>query len=207
MDFAARKPTRVTTVPAAEAVVDHAALPEAEKEAIGGEIKKRDNNPWLSVSDALIANKCWVCDTPFQRGYRKKVFQISQLVGYLVQRSGQLKKEAEVDASPSSSSTSELLELSSHNFRSWFEAFVEDLDGSEAKLEDALKQKNVTMWFSGLVCCKTEECLRQYQLIAPPTADELAAGGGKVAPGGAGKLAAADCPPGCLCDNPWPFLS
>jgi hypothetical protein len=171
--------------------------------------RPRDTHPkvWLSVSDALIANRCWVCDAPFQRGLRKKVFQISQLVNYLTQRRDRLVGAGEeaaaaapvtVDAPPTTTVTS-------HNLVSWYAAFVEDLGGSEAKLEEALKACNVTPWFSGLVCCTSEACLRQYQLVVPPTADEAAAAA-QALQSLAGKLAA-DCPPGCGCDNPWPFLA
>ena len=115
---------------------------------------------------------------------------ISQLIAYLVHRRDE---------------TSPSINLSSHNLRSWFLAFVEDLGGNETQLEEILKEKNVTLWFSGLVCCQNEWCLEQYQLIIPPSEDE-AASAAKALESIRGKLAA-DCPPGCMCDNPWPFLS
>jgi len=175
--------------------------------------RPRDTHPkvWLSVSDALIANRCWVCDAPFQRGLRKKVFQISQLVNYLTQRRDRLagagagEEAAATAAAPVTVDAPPTTTVTSHNLVSWYAAFVEDLGGSEAKLEEALKACNVTPWFSGLVCCTSEACLRQYQLVVPPTADEAAAAA-QALQSLAGKLAA-DCPPGCGCDNPWPFLA
>ena len=160
-------------------------------------VRPRDAHPkvWLSVSDALIANRCWVCDAPFQRGLRKKVMQISQLVNYIMRRRDNAAMETEATTAA---------QTTSHNLTSWYAAFMEDLGGSDAKLEEALKACNVTPWFSGLVCCTSEACLRQYQFVVPPTADEAAAAA-QALQSLAGKLAI-ECPPGCGCDNPWPFL-
>ena len=40
------------------------------------------NNPFNSINNMLILNRCWLCELPFQRGTMKHVFQISDLLSY-----------------------------------------------------------------------------------------------------------------------------
>lgn len=40
------------------------------------------NNPFNSINNMLIHNRCWLCELPFQRGTIKYVFQISDLLSY-----------------------------------------------------------------------------------------------------------------------------
>lgn len=157
-------------------------------------------SPWLSVTDMLIANKCWLCMTPFQRGYKKKVFMVSQLVTSLIQR-----KE---DALAAVAEGETLSEIESKNFRACYEAFTAELICDESNLAAELKNHDIPVWTSGLACCRTAACIQDYDLLVPmkATGDGVA----KVKIGVTRTIpstALPFCPPDCGCDNPWPFLS
>ena len=66
-------------------------------------------NPWKSVNDMLIQNKCWLCEQVFARGKVKKVFMISHLLRYLEGRygleSGELKMTVSVSQKPEAEET------------------------------------------------------------------------------------------------------
>lgn len=158
-------------------------------------------NPWLSVSDMLVANKCWLCMTPFQRGYKKKVFMVSQLIVSLMQR--------KIEHIAATEAGELLAEIESENFRACYKAFVYDLNGDELNLAEELKKYDVPEWTSGLACCRSANCSEEYELLVPPkeTADGVTTG---MKPRVVRKhklMSDPNCPPNCGCDNPWPFLS
>lgn len=73
----------------------------------------------------------------------------------------------------------------------------QEIDGDAALLEADFKAAQVERWMSGLACCRNELCSAVYDCIVPPTE-----------PDGKPKKFyndPKDCPPGCGCDNPWPF--
>jgi hypothetical protein len=160
--------------------------------------QKTSNITWLSVSEALIANRCWLCSKAFQKGYRKRIFTISQLLDALVKRRDGIRNGVPTEP------------LESGNFRRWFDDFTDLLDGDEGKLKAELKKNDVTLWSSGLVCGLSDVCLAQYLLIVPPDAgDPGSAPTGNTSQKSFGSLTSLkdDCPPGCDCANRWPFLS
>ena len=133
-------------------------------------------SPWLSVSDMLIANKCWLCMAPFQRGYKKKVFMVSQLALCLMQRRKEelackvVSAEGSAEGSPEDSAEDSaegselgLPPIESKNFRACYEMFLQ-LDGDEANLTDDLKKHDVAEWLSGLFCTFLNYFLYYYHL-------------------------------------------
>ena len=95
-----------------------------------------------------------------------------------------------------------LCELKSTNFNNCVQRFA-DLEGNRDKIELDLKRFDTATWMSGLACCSNEDCSREYSYIMP---NEVVAGGNAKSIN-VFKSADKDCPPGCNCDNPWPFLS
>ena len=83
------------------------------------------------------------------------------------------------------------------NLKQCWERFVE-LDGNRASIESELKKNQVEMWMSGLACCRNELCNAVYECIVPPAEGEQTIKKFYKDP--------KDCPPGCSCDNPWPFM-
>ena len=43
-------------------------------------------NPWSTINDMLIQNRCWLCRETFVRGKMKKVFMLSHLLTYVEER-------------------------------------------------------------------------------------------------------------------------
>lgn len=48
--------------------------------------RQRPENPWMTINDMLIQNRCWLCEGVFARGKMKKVFMLSHLLRYLEER-------------------------------------------------------------------------------------------------------------------------
>jgi hypothetical protein len=163
---------------------------------------EKKTSPWLSISNALIANKCWLCNSTFQRGYKKKVFMISDLVICLV-------KCKEDSLSPTSTEES-VDKIESKNFQECYDTFVTELNGDTTKLSAELLKYDVANWLSGLVCCRTVICSQEYAILMPSTDNKIAAAAreenikkNKTSFVNANGVF---CPPDCGCDNPWPFL-
>ena len=86
-----------------------------------------------------------------------------------------------------------------------------DFGGATPDLINEMKANDVEMWMSGLACCRNPVCKAAYECIIPPAPN---------APGTTstntankkknsymnGKFYDKNCPPGCGCDNPWPFM-
>ena len=170
-------------------------------------------SPWSSVNDMLIQNKCWLCEEVFPRGKVKKVFQISQLLDYFNQR---LSRERELHMNNGVGIG--VPELQSRHLRNAYERFREVAlshateDEFRDKLTEELKEVDVELWMSGLICdiqpiCKQE--LRYFIPDAPqPPQAELPTKKHKTGDiMGMMTFANKECPPGCNCDNPWPFMS
>ena len=121
-------------------------------------------------------------------------------------------------------------DLLSKNLGACYTSFVDLMtrgEGKDTLLLDVFKDESVEPWMSGLVCGITPECKEELvYFIAPkvpqnPTTGTAAGTAGTakgMRPFGTGngaksnafsftKWSAKDCPPGCGCDNPWPFLS
>jgi hypothetical protein len=163
-----------------------------------------EKSPWLSINDMLIQNKCWLCEDVFPRGLKKKVFQVSHLTDYFYKRRlAEMKNEG-------------LPQMYSRNLQRCYESYkalvpIDDIDNTD-NLQKELQVNDVEVWMSGLLCGRTVGCMSDLCLILPEnnrvevsskptTAFAMGAIHG-TAPDGS-----KECPPGCGCDNPWPFLS
>ena len=74
-----------------------------------------------------------------------------------------------------------------------------ELQGDNDKLMSDFKISQVEMWMSGLACCQNALCSAAYDCIIPPVGENT----------NLKKYYDANlknCPPGCGCDNPWPFM-
>lgn len=161
----------------------------------------------------LIQNKCWLCQETFPRGKVKKVFQISHLLDYFKKR---LEMESKLIPTPP---------LHSKYLKSSYERYVALAktvapDQFMDQLLKELTEYDVEVWMSGLTCDINEICKREVRffleiLEVPPEVTNVEANGNsnthKKQKGSdvvnMMTFANKDCPPGCNCDNPWPFLS
>lgn len=164
-------------------------------------------SPWASINDMLIQNKCWLCEVQFARGKSKKVFQVSELVHFFQQYS-------EVDISNAENMPT-IVPFLSKNLRSCFECYV-DLKNKSVGDEDFLlstfQENDIQAWMSGLVCGQSPECKQElvYFIATKETEKNEPSNKAKTSAlfSFANKTAdGKDCPPGCGCDNPWPFLT
>lgn len=91
--------------------------------------------------------------------------------------------------------------LQSQNLSACYRRYYE-CEGNSVLIEQELKEVDMAVWMSGLVCYTTEECAKEFDLMIPNAESNRG-------PLPSMKKFAPDekCPPGCGCDNPWPFLS
>ena len=113
--------------------------------------------------------------------------------------------------------------LQSQHIRAAYERYVElaksvPADRFVATLLTELTENDVEVWMSGLTCdinplCRSELRLFVEVLEIPPEVEAVKAESSIVKKHkGADVMsmmtfANKECPPGCNCDNPWPFLS
>eukprot|EP01031_Cornospumella_fuschlensis_P030674 gene30674-37066_t len=175
-------------------------------------------SPFTSVNQMLIYNKCWLCEKNFPKGLKKKVFQVSHVLDFC-------KASYERNSLPT---------FATKHLRNCYEFYVAFMDQEHAKLglprpvgtavsPDAnealhkhLNQEDVEIWMSGLICYKNPECKADIKLFLPQADQDQSteAAGSIVSDSGVFVIekkphekSDQDCPPGCMCDNPWPFLS
>ena len=79
-------------------------------------------------------------------------------------------------------------------------------------LEKELLKKDIALWMSGLVCCSTEDCLKQFMIIVPNTIDDnhnnstnTGTKERKIKKNSIFTFANDECGPNCKCDSPWKF--
>ncbi len=179
-----------------------------------------DRSPWASINDMLVQNRCWLCEAVFPRGKQKKVFQVSNLLDYFSER---MKREDGEDSAPPAQTDDAASEgdtsavqtgpppaLLSKNLSGCYASFVrmvrEDPAGEKNVMRREFTDNDVEVWMSGLVCGISPECQADLQLFI------TTAVGGRPANSSSSAFASMsktdkDCPPGCGCDNPWPFLA
>jgi hypothetical protein len=173
---------------------------------------------FASINNMLIYNKCWLCQQPFQRGKMKKVFQVSDLLDFFAQR--------HIAESTSKSSSEDGASAPSEAFKSThlnecYECFKQltsvDSSGNidTKNFLSAFRENDLETWMSGLVCAMSESCREEMayfvkDLSGGKAAASAASSTSSAAPVSVFKdtiMSSKDCPPGCNCDNPWPFLS
>jgi hypothetical protein len=79
-------------------------------------------------------------------------------------------------------------------------------------LEKELLKKDIALWMSGLVCCSTEDCMKQFLIFAPNTIDDNQSNSyststkeRKSKKSSIFTFANDECGPNCKCDSPWKF--
>jgi hypothetical protein len=168
-----------------------------------------------SINEMLMQNRCWLCEETFQKGKTKKVFQLTDLLEFFVARLTQEHANQEVPA------------LKSKTLRESYECFkalaVFDANGNidSAKVISELRTHDIETWMSGLICGVNAQCQEEL----PYFVKDLSAKGGNATKSAPASIISTtsngqkaffmpsmdkdkkDCPPGCNCDNPWPFLS
>ena len=109
----------------------------------------------------------------------------------------------------------------SPNLQRCYESYVELMnagDGKPTKLFEVFGKNDMEVWMSGLVCGGSDECRQELAYFVPdtgnsnrhtpsdgssantPSRTEVNSMFSFAVPRGT------DCPPGCGCDNPWPFM-
>lgn len=192
-------------------------------------------SPWASINDVLIQNRCWLCLNHFPRGKTKKVFQVSDLLTFyhnhmsrLIIRSdaavndGDRGNDAENETvGGSTESSANLGEVNKTNYKfvssnlqacyDSYVALMNAAEGSPDLLFKEFKENDVEVWMSGLVCAIGADCKQEAAYFIENK--KHAAGGTE--DGSKRKVNSmfafsipngTDCPPGCGCDNPWPFM-
>lgn len=192
-------------------------------------------SPWLSINDMLINNRCWFCREPFQRGKTKKAFQLTHIIDFFIAVSSNLAISHTIEQEDADTKMENITEnktdnsdvqktetqtfvpktlrlenIKSVNLRQCLEHFMQITNGDANKVDDLvkhLKENDLEVWMSGLACCKDEACKEEVSWVLPATDySNTTTTTNKTST--AGKfLNGKNCPPGCGCDNPWPFLS
>ena len=179
-------------------------------------------NPWKTINEELIQNRCWLCQNTFARGKTKKVFMLSHLLRYLEERykleqmvaqdpstptCRQLTMEVAAavgsDAAQEGLSLDMLKVLSARNLRYCYEEFKAK-GGDQAAISTRLQAAECETWMSGLICARTPECAQEFLLVVPDGKVSSAIMAGES--GYVGGSRAGDCDPGCGCDNPWLYI-
>lgn len=167
--------------------------------------------PFLTVTKNLTANKCWLCEQTFPRGLTKRVFQIQNLLDYFNRR---YLKEKELAATASTESTDgataavdSLPPLRTKNFSDCYNLFKEEMDthGNIEALVKELRENDLDVWMSGLICALHGGCEADSSLFIESSSKPSNKAKPTIPLGIT--FANKDCPPNCGCDNPWAFLS
>ena len=169
----------------------------------GGFAKRSKKSPWASINDVLIQNKCWLCETTFPKDRQKHVFEVSNLLTFY---HNQLQRDL-------ASGSADATKFTSPNLQACYDSYIQLMNegvGKPDKLFEEFKANDVEVWMSGLVCGITPECKQEaaYFIENKKHAANTEDGGKRkvnsmfafAIPDGT------DCPPGCGCDNPWPFM-
>jgi hypothetical protein len=94
-------------------------------------------------------------------------------------------------------------------------ALMNEGNGMPDKLFAEFRQSDVEVWMSGLVCGNSPECRQELSYFIESKRHTPV--DGATSSGGSAKTEVnsmfsfaiprgTDCPPGCGCDNPWPFM-
>lgn len=166
-------------------------------------------SPWKSINNMLIKNSCWLCQQQFPRGQTKNVFQVSQLIDFFTTR-----LEEEKNGKVFEEFQSEFLKSCYENFKS---KDTGNFDTLFETLSNELRENDIEVWMSGLVCAHNETCQKEVSLFIPAA---FLVSANQASTEGRGSIIKrhkkssaemfainSECPPGCGCDNPWPFLS
>lgn len=152
------------------------------------------SNAWKSINNMLIQNRCWICCHIFQKGKKKKVFMISQIL-QVFKEIHENKNDERVKI------LTAFINEAPHVTLCW-QSF-QYLNGDNKKLSDALYNSDVQVWISGLACCRNDLCSAIYNSLFSNNGREEQIASILSLKGTFVKSAI--CPPGCDCG--WQFIS
>jgi len=195
------------------------------------------DNPFKSIMNMLINNKCWLCKQVFQRGKVKKVFMVSHLLRFLDEK---FKRDNGLVGTSSTGFSLGIADVAEGPAETASEPRG-PLEREDVKEQSSLEQSSVTvnnaviddeLHSPHLVACFEDYCrlegdkekvmrrLREIEcdtwmsgLICGTTqacAREyllLVPEGKLIIPKQDRTGTEAECPPGCDCDNPWQYIS
>jgi hypothetical protein len=153
------------------------------------------SNAWKSINELLIQNRCWICQNVFQRGKKKKVFMISQII--------QVFKEIQASADDDDrvKILTAFMTEAPHVTLCW-QSF-QYLKGDEKKLANALQKADVQVWVSGLACARNHLCSAIYNSLFSDGGREAQMASIQALKGSFTR--STFCPPGCDCG--WQFIT
>jgi hypothetical protein len=125
------------------------------------------------------------------RGKLRKPFQLTQLLDFYFKQ-----KQAIVEINPDDAVPRSIFAENFSNLNECWNRLC-DLQFDESKLNADLESLSIAKWMSSLACCNSHECDSIHARITG-TASIFNAASASSTEG---------CPIGCLCDNPWPFLT
>jgi len=150
--------------------------------------REDSKNVWLSIVDFPRAKRCWLCAESFVKGKQKKIITVQEILQFyttLISHSESVEVDGTLDAPV---------------MYCWNEFFT-----NSGRVDDLLLKMSpfgVDVNTSTLVCTQTELCSELYAyIISLPKVNDISTLEGSPDP------AVNLCPPGCGCDNPWPFLN
>jgi hypothetical protein len=149
---------------------------------------------WKSINNMLIQNQCWICQNTFQKGKKKKVFMISQIIQIF----------QEIHANPDDDRVKVLtafMNEAPHVTLCW-QSF-QFLKGDEKKLADALQRADVQVWVSGLACARNHLCSAIYNSLFSDAGRDAQIASVQALKGSFTR--STFCPPGCDCG--WQFIA
>lgn len=172
-----------------------------------------EENPWLSVNDMLLRNRCWICKKIFHQRVRKTPFKVADLFWYFNDR---LMSEKEGE---------NLEPLRSENMHKCYEHYKNLMQ--ENRIQEIFKNDDIQMWMTGLFCGISADCSKEAKYVVgeyeedngiicgqdPSTSTLTALTASEInARMRAASTATtvdgdAACPPNCGCENPWAFLN
>ena len=188
-------PTELTSTPHDATTNDDVSL-WVSKHKVTDKVTAYEN--WKCINDALVQNQCWICQSVFPRGKKKKVFMISQIL--------QVFKEIYVNSVDGHEDDRIKLltafEDATPNVCKCWQSYL-FLEGNEKLLAVALEKANTQVWASGLACCRNDLCTTVYKALFADQGPEeriasLQALGGTF-------TRSLNCPPGCDCG--WQFIA
>jgi hypothetical protein len=155
------------------------------------------SNAWKSINEMLVQNRCWICQNVFQKGKKKKVFMISQII--------QVFKE--IQASPEGPDDDRVKILTAFMTEAPYVTLCwqsfQFLKGDEKKLADALQKADVQVWVSGLACARNHLCSAIYNSLFSDGGREAQMASIQALKGSFTR--STFCPPGCDCG--WQFIT
>lgn len=203
---------------------------------------KIEKNPWESINDMLIHNKCWLCEQPFPRARTKKVFQVSHLLSFYHQlymstihnkednndnsNENLLDNDSTIFQSDLNIANNDINDnkifpmnskkhFISQNLQKCYDNYVYMMSMNENKpdlLLASFQKYDIEVWMSGLICGLTPSCKEELIYFVESKASTTNSTNKDDSNNNSKKImnmslySNKDCPPGCGCDNPWPFL-